>query len=75
MYKTQIYSGYKAECILAKVAKKQRNHINLWLYNNYRLLAHVVAQPFDYIDGLKNVSFVGNVIIERCPTGFRIYIV
>lgn len=75
MYKTQVYDGFKAETILAKVARKHHKALNLWLYNDSCLIAYVIAQPFECIDGLKNISLIGNVIIERNLSGFKIHIV
>lgn len=73
MYRTQVYDGFNAETILAKVAKKHNKPMMIWLYRKCHLIACVIGEPYEYVDGFKNVSFVGKVTIERCPSGFRVY--
>jgi len=75
MYKTQVYSPYKAECILVRLARKRNKPLGLWFYKDEVLLCYVAAKPFEYVNGFENVSIINNVVIERCKFGFKIHFV
>lgn len=75
MYKTQVYSPYKTESILVRLAKKNNKPLRLWFYNESTLLCYVVAKPFEYVNGFENVAFISNAKIERCTYGFKIHFV
>lgn len=75
MYKTQVYSPYKTESILARLARKNNKPLRLWFYNESKLLCYVVAKPFEYANGFENVVFISNAKIERCAYGFKIHFV
>lgn len=78
MYKTQVYDCEKAESILWRVAKKHHNkQLTIWLYDSKgNLIAYVLADPFEYVTGFKNLSFAQKVIIERnhdICSGYNVY--
>ena len=70
MYKTQIYNSNKAESILWRIAKRQHKKLSIWLYDSKdNLIAYVIAEPFEYVNAFKNISFAQNVIIGRDSRG------
>lgn len=75
MYKTQIYDSIKAESILWRIAKMRHKKLNIWLYDSKgNLIAYVIAEPFEYVNGFKNLGFASNVIIEpdNMVSGYKV---
>ena len=70
MYRTQIYDSNKAEAILWRIAKMHHKKLSIWICDSKsNLIAYVIAEPFEHVNGFKNLSFAEKVIIGRDSRG------